>query len=154
MPKNTSKMLIVIKLFQTRSLLIFWILLERDNYFQFFVCFVHRWAERLKKTFYSIWSITKLYKAGQKNNMSEVTKNYCQILTTNDKFSLSPLSLTHFSILLCYASMHFWKDSPRVLCISIITDLLMASISRKLISWWLPWAWGKGKKSHSARLGK
>ena len=60
----------------------------------------------------------------------------------------------HFSILLCHASMHCWKDSSGMPLSSVVTALLMASTPSKRIPLMLPLSLGKRKKSHGARSGK
>lgn len=58
---------------------------------------------------------------------------------------LSPWSLSHFPILLCHTCIHSWKDSFRILLISVVTASLM-SMSSKRVPFMTPFNLGKGKK--------
>ena len=77
----------------------------------------------------------RLYEMYLKSNRSDVTSNLFQFQTTNYiDFLSNPMSLIHFLILLCHASMYCWKDSYGVPLTFIITALLMVSMLSKWVS--------------------
>ena len=90
-----------------------------------------------------------IYEVCLKSNGTGVTNSLFQFQTTNGfPFKVIPSSLMHFSILLCHASMHCWKDSSGMPLSSAVTALLMASTPSKRVPLMIPLSLGK-RKSHT-----
>ena len=66
----------------------------------------------------------------------------------------SPLALMHFSIFLCHASMHSWKDFFGIARSSFVTALLIAYTSGKRVPFMTLLSFGNRKKSQGARSGE